>query len=491
MQRQARADDVDGPKRIGQNEETCTAVENRRGPGRKVPDFEQVLARDAVIGAGGERVRAAVEIGAIGQRTGKLVERAASRAAYREAGDSEVRAAKPVGRRVPRDLAVVEIDVEVAGSDLRAVDQHELERVGEVGRMIEMADLRPGDAEGRVPGKHALAERDCTGSARVHVREKRSDDRLAPVRRVEMSGREVELAAVERDVAVIAHIDVRVARPEENGGEPQRHGARIVVVAGRQRAIVEAGLDKRLGRRGRVRMLRDEYPCEQDVLVRIGRCDTGLDRTERCEIAYRPDRCRRGGRFGQFRERKAGRHDRWWRRRRCRGRMGIVRRGRVARVGCVMRRRGGAGARPVGRVFGGCQLPEVTEGRPIENGLCVLTDMEHGMVGKHHVEPGASRRFQDVTGKYRRSGDERRGGAVGVAGDDDALDRLHPANGGSASASLGKLRLRGHDRRAVRAAVRGLAAPAFVFRRHDASPPGPAAGLVIPFPSFPRIRFAA
>ena len=49
------------------------------------------------------------------------------------------------------DRVVVELDVEVAGGDVGAVDEDQLEAVELVGLLAEVADVEPVDAEGRRP----------------------------------------------------------------------------------------------------------------------------------------------------------------------------------------------------------------------------------------------------------------------------------------------------------------------------------------------------
>src|SRR5262249_6177276 len=90
--------------------------------------------------------------------------------------------------RLPLDGVVVELDVEVARTDVSAVYQHDLEEVENACIPGEAADARPVGAERGPTVDGARAERDHVTLPRVHVREEGRDDH--PIRAGQAKRRE-------------------------------------------------------------------------------------------------------------------------------------------------------------------------------------------------------------------------------------------------------------------------------------------------------------
>lgn len=144
------------------------------------------------------------------------------------------------GAVVPRELVVVQFDVEVARGDVRPVDQDSLERVGRIaGRSTGEGDAVPSGCERGVAPYGVGAVRHLAGPAGVgvggDVGPERGDHLLQPGESAGLGERgEGRVARVERQVALVVDVDARIEPAHEIGGEAEGDEAAGVVVARRQ-----------------------------------------------------------------------------------------------------------------------------------------------------------------------------------------------------------------------------------------------------------------
>ena len=211
--------------------------------------------------------RVGVEEGAVGAGARDLEGVRARAASIREARarGHAVRAARVAAARlagVPLDLAVVELDVEVARSDVRTIDQEHLEVVQNGRDLAVTTDPRPVDAERGVTVDGSGSEGDRVADARVHVGEEGRDDRDGGG--VQRNGRVFGEGLPEGEVAVVVQVQRPIGVPVEVDRErqvqrrrraPGRNagagtGARIAAVVVRPEGRrIEAGNDRARGRR--------------------------------------------------------------------------------------------------------------------------------------------------------------------------------------------------------------------------------------------------
>lgn len=124
---------------------------------------------------------------------------------------------------LPLDLVVVENDVEVTGSDIRAIDQDQLEAVaiGMTGVAGVIVDIDPVDAKGRssFEAARAIAHR-VAGIASIDVGKEGRDDFAAGGGQVER--RVFAQGLVKGDVAVVVDIELGASDAEEIHRETDR-----------------------------------------------------------------------------------------------------------------------------------------------------------------------------------------------------------------------------------------------------------------------------